>query len=90
MIYIHLFACIALAFAMFCRLRLTTDETARHVRWSIVAVFALALCCSIAPFVWMAYFDALETALIAAVVYMQWAMGMQWAKQVPADLKESS
>lgn len=90
MMYIHLFACLALAFAMFCRLRLTTDETARHVRWSIVAVFVLALCCAIAHFVWKAYFDALETALIAAVVYMQWAMGRQWSKKAPTDLKESS
>lgn len=88
--YLHLAACLALAFAMFCRLRLTTDKTVHHVRWSIVAVFTLALCCAAAPFIWAKYFEALDAALIASMVYMQWAMGRQWGNQAPSAFKGKS
>jgi hypothetical protein len=87
LIFTHVGACLALAFCMFCRLRLTTGATRRSVRWSLVAVFALSLAAALAPFIWRAYWSYIQTMLLVAVAIKHATFSGAWAKnQAPKGL----
>jgi hypothetical protein len=84
---IYIGACLALAFCMFCRLRLTTRETRLSVRWSLVAVFALSLAAAIAPFIWREHWPYIQTMLLVAVAIKHATFSGAWAKnQAPKGL----
>ena len=77
---VYVCACLALAFCMFCRLRLTTRETRRSVRWSLVAVFALSLAGAAAPFIWREHWPYIQTLLLVALAVKHASFSSAWAK----------
>lgn len=76
----YVLACLSLAFCMFCRLRLTTRETRRSVRWSLVAVFALSLAGAAAPFIWREHWTYIQTCLLVALAFKHATFSSAWAK----------
>jgi hypothetical protein len=79
---------LALAFAMFCRLRLTDHSTVKQVRYSLVAVFSSGLAFAIAPWVWHEYMQWVAASVVVATCLMQLAMSVQWAgDKMPESLK---
>jgi hypothetical protein len=79
-IVIYVMACLSLAFCMFCRLRLTTCETRRLVRWSLAAVFTLSLAAAAAPFIWREHWPYIQTSLLVAIAIKHATFSGAWAK----------
>lgn len=80
---IHAAICLALAFTMFCRLRITTYKTHHHVRWALAAVFTASLASAVAAYAWPKHWHLAQTLLVFSFVYLQWAMSRQWTQNAP-------